>query len=56
MIPFLLQKILHPKTYFWLKINALGRKLSKYNIHDKRKGSEKEHVWSGVMLRTTDTA
>jgi putative DNA primase/helicase len=36
-----------------LEINALGRALSKYNIRDKRKGSEREHVWSGVMVRTT---
>jgi P4 family phage/plasmid primase-like protien len=35
-----------------LEINSLGRELSKHGVHDKRKGSEREHVWSGITLRS----
>ena len=47
-------------SYCWekklnrLEINALGRELSKYNVHDKRigTGNDRIHVWSGMALRS----
>ncbi|HEY7570073.1 MAG TPA: phage/plasmid primase, P4 family [Nitrososphaeraceae archaeon] len=43
------------KRLYRLEINALGRELSKYNIHDKRfgTGSGRIHLWSGFALMST---
>ena len=37
-----------------LELNALGRELAKYSIRDKQIGSDKQHVWSGIALRSEE--
>jgi hypothetical protein len=34
-----------------LELNTLGRELAKYGIKDTQKGSDKQHVWSGIALK-----
>lgn len=37
-----------------LELNALGRELAKYGIRDRQIGSDKQHVWAGIALKSVE--